>query len=88
MPIFLGERYLPHSERAAAIERAERVRSAVLQLAPEGTPVKFLSTTFVANEEWAFDLFEADSIEQVTRVYETAGIPVERVTEGVHLTRP
>ena len=88
MPVYVGERYLPEAQRKAALEQAERIRLAVLQLAPEGAPVKLLSTTFVPNEEWVFDLFEAQTADQVRRIYEVSGVPVERVTEGVHLPGP
>jgi hypothetical protein len=47
-----------------------------------------MSTTFVPNEEWAFDLFEADSVDQVERVYEDSAVAAERVTVGVHLPGP
>jgi hypothetical protein len=87
MPVYVGERYLPDAQRKGAIEQAERIRRAVQQL-PQGTPVKLLSTTFVPNEEWVFDLFEAQSADQVRRIYEVSGVPVERVTEGVHLPGP
>jgi hypothetical protein len=85
MPVYVGERYIPHAESAMALEQAERIRAAVLGLAPTGSPVRLLSTTFVPNEEWVFDLFEAESAAQVERVYELGNVPVERVIEGVHL---
>jgi hypothetical protein len=85
MPVYIGERYVAQAEAAVAREQAERIRVAALHLAPGGGPVRLLSTTFVPNEEWAFDLFEADSADEVRRVYETCEVPVERVTEGVHL---
>jgi hypothetical protein len=67
------------------MDQADRIRNAVLEAAPEGAPVRLLSTTFVPNEEWVFDLFEAESADHVRRIYEVSGVPVERVTEGVHL---
>lgn len=92
MPVYVGERYIPAAERSVALDQAERIRSAVLEAAPdgapEGAPVRLLSTTFVPNEEWVFDLFEAESADHVRRIYEVSGVPVERVTEGVHLPGP
>jgi hypothetical protein len=88
MPYFIGERYVAQAEREAALAQAERIRTAVLRIAPTGTPVRLLSTTFVPNEEWVFDLFEAETPEQVRRVYVVSGVPVERVTESVHLPGP
>ena len=88
MPVYVGERYVPGAEQAVARDQAERLRSAVLEAAPDGAPVRLLSTTFVPNEEWVFDLFEAVSADEVRRIYEVSGVPVERVTEGVHLPGP
>lgn len=88
MPTYIGERYIPEAEQAVARDQAERLRSAVLEAAPDAAPVRLLSTTFVPNEEWVFDLFEAQSADQVRRIYEVSGVPVERVTEGVHLPGP
>ena len=85
MPVYIGERYIPQAEREVAMDQADRIRNAVLEAAPEGAPVRLLSTTFVPNEEWVFDLFEAESADHVRRIYEVSGVPVERVTEGVHL---
>jgi hypothetical protein len=88
MPVFIGERYVAEAEPAAAIDQAARIRRTALRLAQGGAAVKLLSTTFVPNEEWVFDLFEAPSADEVRSVYEASGVPVERVTEGVHLPGP
>jgi hypothetical protein len=88
MPVYVGERYIPEAERSVALEQAARIRSAVMEAGPDDAPVRLLSTTFVPNEEWVFDLFEAQSADEVLRIYEVSGVPVERVTEGVHLPGP
>lgn len=88
MPVYVGERYIPGAQQVIAMAQAQQIRLTVLRLAREGSPVRLLSTTFVPNEEWVFDLFQADSAEQVRQVYDTSRVPVERVTEGVHLPGP
>ena len=88
MPVYVGERYIPDADQEAARGQAETIRATVLRIAPDGSPVRLLSTTYVPNEEWVFDLFEAESAEEVQRVYEEGGVAVERVTEGVHITGP
>jgi hypothetical protein len=88
MRVYVGERYIPNADRDTALAQAERLRVAVRSLAGDGSPVRLMSTTFVPNEEWAFDLFEADSADDVVRVYENSAVPVERVTESVHLPGP
>ena len=88
MPDFVGERYIAGAARADALLQAERISLAVQRMGSEGSPVTLLSTTFVPNEEWVFDVFRAESVEQVRAVYSAAAVPVERVTEGVHLPGP
>lgn len=88
MPVFVGERYIPEAQQEVALAQAELLRVAVQRLADEGSPVRLMSTTFVPNEEWVFDLFEAESADQIRRVYDEGHVPVERVTEGVHLPGP
>jgi hypothetical protein len=88
MAVFVGERYIAGAARMVALLQAEQMSLAVQRMASEGSPVTLLSTTFVPNEEWVFDVFRAESVEQVRAVYTAGGIPVERVTEGVHLLGP
>jgi hypothetical protein len=85
MPIYIGERYLPGAEQELALQQAALIRAAVQSLAAAGSTVTLLSTTFVANEEWVFDLFEAPSADLVRAVYQASGVDAERVTEGIHL---
>lgn len=84
MGFYLGERYVPQADPRLAMEQAERLRVAVQSVADTG--LRLVSTTFVANEEWAFDLFEADSADEVERAYAQGQVEFERVTEAVHLS--
>ena len=88
MPVYVGVRYVAEARESTALEQADRIGAAALRLAQDGSPVKLLSTTFVPNEEWVFDVFEALSADEVKHVYAVSGIPVERVTEGVHRAGP
>ena len=88
MPVYVGERYIPGAEEEVALGQAGEIRAVVQRLATGGSPIRLLSTTFVPNEEWVFDLFEAESAEQVREVYEQCSVPVERVAPGVHLPGP
>jgi len=85
VPVFIGDRYIPSARPEVALDQAERLREAVRRHAAGGGRIRLLSTTFVPNEEWVFDLFEADSADQVRSLYEACGVPVERVTPGVHI---
>ena len=88
MPVYVGERYVAEAEQTVGLDQAERIRAAVLRLARDGSLVRLVSTTFVPNEEWVFDVFEAPSADEVKRVYDVSGVSVERVAEGVHLPGP
>lgn len=85
VPVFIGERYLPGARQEVALDQAERLREAVRRHTAGGGRTRMLSTTFVPDEEWVFDLFEAESADQVRSLYRACGIPVERVTPGVHI---
>lgn len=82
MPVYLGERYIPSADPRIAAAQSERIRAALQQAE---SAVRLLSMTWVQNEEWAFDLFEADSADEVERLYATGAVAFERVTEAVHL---
>ena len=83
MAVYLGERYVPQADAQLALEQSEHLRRTLAEAGASG--VHLLSSTFVANEEWAFDLFEAESAAQVEQVYARGRVAVERVTEAVHL---
>jgi hypothetical protein len=83
VPVYMGERYVPQADQTLALAQSERLRLALDQAGQSG--VRLLSTTFVANEEWVFDLFEAESVELVERLYAAGEVAFERITEAVHL---
>ncbi len=83
---YLGERYLAGADERAALDRAGRLWRAVAAAPARG--LRLLSTTYVTNEEWVFDVFEAESAEQVRDLYALGGVAVERVIAAVHLTEP
>ncbi len=85
MPQYLVERHLPgitSDELAAAAGRAKEVTT---QMSQEGTPVRYLRSTFIPGEEKCFCLFEAPSSEVVRQANERAEIPLERIVEAMHI---
>jgi hypothetical protein len=69
---------------APAVERgAERARLAAEQLAREGTPVRYLRSIFVPEDETCFLLYEATRAEDVEEAARRAAVPFERVAEAV-----
>jgi hypothetical protein len=78
---FLVETYTPTAAARAEIEA--RVRRAASQLERDATPVRYLRSIFVPEDETCFLLFEAASAEAVRRASERAGLSPQRIVEAV-----
>ncbi|MGA3362253.1 MAG: nickel-binding protein [Solirubrobacteraceae bacterium] len=83
---YLLELYLSRTDEPAAVASGERARAAAQELTRRGTPVSFLRSFFVPEEETFFVLFEADSADAIRDVARLASLPCERVS--LALTRP
>lgn len=83
MPVYLGERYIRAADPEFARQQSDAIRAAVRD--SPGSSVRLLSTTSVANEEWVFDLFEAESPDQVKQTHALGAVAFERVSEAIHL---
>ncbi len=86
MTVFMVERSLkgiPMSDLAKAQQGAI---STSRQFTADGTPVRYIRSTFVPESGACMCLFEAADAESVKRVNQTAGIPFDRVTEALDLT--
>ena len=84
MPVYMGERYIPGADQQIATEQSGRLRAALRRT--DRSAARLLSTTWVPNEEWAFDLFEAESAGAVEEAYRMGQVGFERITEAVHVT--
>ncbi len=70
MPSYLVEAYVPRSRAGDARAAARRARAVADELTREGTPVRYVRTTFLPDDETCFHLFEAvsaDAVEEVSR---------------------
>lgn len=83
MPQFLLELYVSRTELAAAENGAKQAARAAEQLTAEGTPVRFMRSIFVPDEETCFYLLEAASLEHVRAAAVRAGLPCERIAEAL-----
>jgi hypothetical protein len=81
MAEFLVESYVARTDSAAVELGAERGRIAAEELTREGTPVRFLRSLFVPEDETCFFLYEADSPEVVRAAVSRAALSFERVAE-------
>ena len=85
MPQYLVERHLPGITEAQLGAAAARARSTAAALSQEGTPVRYLRSTFVPMEEKCYCLFEGASAEAVERAQVRAELPFDRMVEAGRL---
>ena len=86
MSVYMVERSLkgiPMSDLAAAQQAAIATTKSMTE---QGTPVRYIRSTFVPESGACMCLFEADDAAAVKRANETARIPFDRVVEALDLT--
>lgn len=86
MSVYMVERSLKGiamSDLAAAQQAAIATPQ---RFSAEGTPVRYIRSTFVPDSGACMCLFEAGDADAVKRVNEVAKIPFDRVTEALDLT--
>jgi len=86
MPTYMVERHLPGFTNDQLPAAAGAAKSTTAQMVAEGTPVRYLRSTFIPAEEKCFCLFEGPSIEAVKDANERAGLPFERIHEAEFVT--
>jgi hypothetical protein len=87
MVSFLVELYVSRTDLAAFERDAESARRAAEQLSRQGTPVQYLHSLFVPEDETCFHLYEAASAESVRAATEGAGLWCARISEAVSGSR-
>ncbi len=85
MAVYLVERAVPgiSMEQLARVQRAAVVASR--RFTADGTPVRYLRTTFLPSEDRCLCLFEAGDPASVREVNQAAGLPFTRIVEAVDL---
>jgi len=81
MPEYLLELYVARADAPAVEQGAARVRRAAEEYSREGTPVRYLRSIFVPEDEICFHLFEAGSAESVARAIDRADLRAQRIVE-------
>ena len=87
MPSFLAETYLPRPGKAR-LRSAQRARAAAKKLAEHGTPIRFVRSIYVPDDEICFLVFEAISADTVEDACKRAALRFERVVEAVESPLP
>jgi hypothetical protein len=80
MTSWLVEGYAPMSTDLADIQ--ERAREAAFRLTRAGTPVRYVRTIFVREDETCFHVFEAPTVEDVREVAQRALLSAQRIVEA------
>jgi hypothetical protein len=76
------ELYLPRASAARIVEAAAHARRAAGASASRGL-VRYLRTTYLADDETCLHFFEAASVEHVADAARRAGLTTERITRSV-----
>ena len=83
MPTYCLEVYLPRASAAQLEDAASRARLAAEAFARHGLVLRYLRTTYLAEDDMCFHLFEARSAEDVAEAARRAGLPSGRITLAV-----
>lgn len=85
MSKFLVERYLPGVTPEQLSAAAGAAKSTTATMATEGTPVRYLRSTFIPGEDKCYCLFEGPSADAVKTANERAQLPYERIVDAMHI---
>ena len=80
MAEYLLELYVSRTDGDAVERAAGRGRTVAGELTREGTPVRYVRSIFVPEDETCFFLFEAPSMDAVKEVARRAALQFERVS--------
>jgi hypothetical protein len=86
MPKYLVERHLPGLTEDQFAAAASRAKQTTARMTEEGTPVRYLRSTFVPGEDKVFCLFEGPTAELILEANDRAQLPYKRVVEAVHIS--
>jgi hypothetical protein len=86
MQVYMVERSLKGISMDALAAAQKRAIETAQKLSKEGTPVRYIRSTFLPEEGACMCLFSAERPEDVRRLNETAQIPFDRIVPALDLT--
>lgn len=86
MAVYMVERDLPGITNDALAGAQRAAITSAHKSTTDGTPVRYIRSTFVPGEARCMCLFEAASADAVRDVNESAGLPFTRIVEALDLT--
>lgn len=81
--VYVVERYLPGVRRGELEHELERLEKTTRELREEGTPVHYLGSTLILEDEACFCQFEGPSEKAVAEANRRAGVPFDRIVTAV-----
>lgn len=86
MARYMVERSLPGFTTEQLPAAAGAAKIATSEMSSEGTPIRYLRSTFVPSEQKCYCLFEGDSPGDVEQAQARAGLPFDRIYEAELIT--
>jgi hypothetical protein len=80
---YLVEAYLSRTSPEGADAVAARARAVAAQMRRDGTPIRFLRSFFVPEDELWFGFYQARSIEDVAEATRRADLALGRIQQAV-----
>lgn len=85
MPLYYVERSLPGITPDELTAAATRAKTTTARMTQEGTPVRYLRSTFIPGEDKCYCLFEGPTPDVVEDANRQAEIPYDRVVDAMHI---
>lgn len=86
MAVYMVERSLQGITMPQLAGAQQAAIATARKFTADGTPVRYIRSTFVPGEARCMCLFDATSSDDVKRVNEAANIPFTRIVEALDLT--
>lgn len=86
MTVYMVERSLKGIHMSDLAKAQQEAISTSQQFTADGTPVRYIRSTFIPQTGACMCLFEATGVEVVKRVNEHAKIPFDQIIEALDLT--
>lgn len=86
MAVYMVERDLTGITMPQLAGAQEAAIATSRRFSADGTPVRYVRSTFVPGEARCMCLFDASSAEDVKKVNEAANLPFTRIVEALDLT--
>lgn len=86
MAVYMVERDLPGITTTELAGAQQAAIATAQRFTADGTPVRYIRSTFVPGESRCMCLFDAQNAADVQKVNEAANLPFSRIVEALDLT--